>query len=384
MSAPFEKQFDTPVNRHGTQSTKWLKFPPDVLPMWVADMDFAAPGFILDALRERLDHPVLGYTDRPASLNEALRDWLAHHFGWEVPDAWIVWVPGVVPALNLAARCVDPGDNLLIPTPVYHPFLDLAANAGIRDVRVPMRLDHDVWQMDMDAMSAASDTHTRMLMICNPQNPTGRAYDAEELAALARFVEANDLLLVSDEIHCNIVLDPASRHIPVAAAHPEIARRTISLYAATKVYNIPGISCAAAVIPDPGLRRRFLDARAGLMPGIGPLGFIASEAAFKDRGPWVGELVDYLRGNLALLAAALGPRLTPLQATYLAWIDVRDLELEHTEPYFVQHGLGISPGEQFGTPGYIRLNFACPRSVLADGIERLNSAIEARLNALHG
>ena len=233
------------------------------------------------------------------------------------------------------------------------------------------------WQMDFDAMAAALKPNTRMLMICNPQNPTGRCYSSAELEQLAAFAERHDLYLVSDEIHCNIVLDESCRHQPIAAAHPEIASRTINLYAATKVYNIPGISCAAAVIPDATLRRRFMHERAGLISGIGPLGYVASEAAFNDRSDWVPQLLDYLRGNLAEIQAAVGSRLSPLQATYLAWINVADLGLSDTESYFAEHGIGISPGAQFGAPEYIRFNFGCPRAPLREGLARLNAAIAA-------
>jgi cystathionine beta-lyase len=339
-------------------------------------MDFAAPDFILDAIRERLDHPILGYTAQPPSLVQAFQGWLQHHYDWNVPEEWIVWVPGVVPMLNLAARSVSPDGSLLIPTPVYHPFLYLAKNAGIEDIRVPMT-EANNWQMDFEAMSAAIRPDTRMLMICNPQNPTGRSYSTDELAQLADFIERHDLYLVSDEIHCNIMIDADCRHQPIAAAHPDIAARTINLYAATKVYNIPGISCAAAVIPDATLRRRFMHERAGLIPGIGPLGFVASEAAFNDRSDWIEQLLTYLRGNLADIQSAVGSRLSPLQATYLAWINVADLELSDTESYFAEHGIGISPGAQFGAPEYIRFNFGCPRAILQEGLARLTAAIEA-------
>jgi len=370
------QDFDTLLDRRNTHSSKWEKFAPDVLPFWVADMDFAAPAFILDAIRARLEHPILGYTQQPESLVAAFQGWLEHHYDWQVPAEWIVWVPGVVPMLNLAARCVAPDGSLLIPTPVYHPFLYLAKNAGITDVRTAMS-EADGWRMDFEAMAAAITPATSMLMICNPQNPTGRCYSAAELAELAAFVDRHDLLLVSDEIHCNIILDTECRHIPVAAAHPEIAARTISLYAATKVYNIPGISCAAAVIPDPDLRRRFMRARAGLIPGVGPIGFAASEAAFNDRSDWIAALLTYLRGNLEAVRSAVGSRLSPLQATYLAWINVADLNLTDTESYFAEHGIGISPGAQFGAPDYIRFNFGCPRQTLQEGLSRLTAAIDA-------
>ena len=368
--------FDEYISRKATSSTKWTKFGPEVLPFWVADMDFAAPDFIIDALRARLDHPILGYTNRPDSLNDSFRGWLRHHFDWDVPPEWIVWVPGVVSQLNLAARTLPAGSDLIIPTPVYHPFLALAENAGLNDIRVPMRRDPR-WAMDFDAMDASVSPASRMLLICNPQNPTGRCYDARELRATAEFIERHDLLLVCDEIHCNIVLDPDSTHRPIAAAHPEIAKRTITLYSPTKVYNIPGITCAAAVIPDARLRVQFMRARAGMVPGIGPLGFVAAEAAFNDRSDWVPQLLDYLRSNFARVNQVLGERVAALQGTYLAWLDVSDLEIDNAEAYFAEHGIGISPGAQFGAPGFIRFNFGCPRSTLDEGLNRLTAAIRS-------
>ncbi len=374
--------FDTPIDRRNTHASKWEKFARDVLPFWVADMDFAAPACVLDALRERLDHPILGYTQNPPSLTAAFQGWLTHHFDWQVEDEWVVWLPGVVPGLNLAAQVLAPHEALLIPVPVYHPFLHLAAHAGTTEITVPLareRVGHkDCWTFDFDALQAAVTPATRMLLICNPQNPTARCYSGSELSALAEFVTRNDLLLVSDEIHCNIVLDPALTHVPIAKQHPALAARTITLYSATKVYNIPGVSCAAAVIPDTALRTRFLDARKGLVPNAGPLGFAASEAAFNDRGPWMNDLVAYLRGNLELVREAVGQRMGVHDATYLAWIDVEDLALDDTESYFARHGIGISPGAQFGDERFIRFNFGTARSTLRTGLERLTAALEAR------
>lgn len=370
--------FDAGIDRRGSSSTKWEKFDPDVLPMWVADMDFAAPQFILSAIRERLEHPVLGYTDRPLSLDLAFQGWLERHYGWSVEHEWLVWLPGVVPALNLACRTLaGSGQKILIPTPVYHPFLALGANAGVGEIRVPMIVDQGHWSMDLERLQDAVDRETRMLLICNPQNPTGRCYSESEIEALADFVIRNDLVLVSDEIHCNIVLKAGVEHRPLATVCPELEARTISLYAASKVYNIPGVSCAVAVIPDDELRARFLDARAGLVSGIGPLGFAAAEAAFNDQGRWIPDLVEYLRGNWGILKQALGSRLCDLEGTYLAWIDVRDLGINDPEAHFARHGLGISPGQQFEGTGYIRLNFGCSQATLREGIERLNLGIAA-------
>ena len=386
--------FDQVIDRRHSNSTKWQKFPPNVRPHWVADMDFAAPDFILDALRQRLEHPILGYTDKPAALTEAFQAWLERHFDWQIPAEWVVWLPAVVPGLNLAAQTLPRGADLMVNTPIYHPFLEVAANAQLRDLRVPLVRDlqqndtefhQSHWGFDWQAMQDAfSPTHAgkprNMLAICNPQNPTGRVYTQAELLQLANFVEDNNLLLVSDEIHANIILDADCNHLPIAKVAPEIADRTISLYAATKIYNIPGVSCAAAVIPNEALRDEFLAARRGLVHGIGPLGFAAAEVAFNDRSSWIPELMAYLRENLSLIQSTQGERLSPLQATYLAWLDVADLNLADTEQYFAEHGLGISPGAQFGDERYIRLNFGCPKAALEEALGRLTTAINQAKN----
>ncbi|MEQ8692857.1 MAG: PatB family C-S lyase [Pseudomonadales bacterium] len=375
--------FDTLIERRSSHSTKWSKFGEDVLPMWVADMDFAAPDFILEALRTRLEHPILGYTDRPQSLTDAFIDWLAFHYGWHVEEDWLVFIPGVVPGLNIGCQIDQPG-ALMVPTPVYHPFLDLARHAGRAEIRVPMarRTVQDAggtrqqWVMDFDAMQEKVSAETRLLAICNPQNPTGRCYDAAELAQLAEFVEVNDLILLSDDIHGSIVLREGVRHVPIAHAQPQIAARTISLFAPTKAYNVPGISSAVAVIPDEELRMQFLAARKGILPGVGPLGFTVTEAAFRDRGSWLPELTTYLRHNAQRVDECLGERVAWLDATYLAWIDVGDLGERNMEAHFAAHGLGISPGAQFGETSHIRLNFGCSRTTLDEGLHRLQNALK--------
>jgi cystathionine beta-lyase len=376
MSRTYDRSsFDNRVERRGTDAKKWDQYAGrDVLPFWIADMDFAAPDFVMDALRQRLEHPILGYSDSRERLTPAFQGWLEREFDWAIDAEWVAWIPGVVPGLNLAAQTLDRSGSILIPTPVYHPFLDIASNARLDEIRSPMVSD-EVWQIDWQHMNDATRTDTRMLFVCNPQNPTGRCYTYDELAELASFVDKHDLLLVSDEIHCSIVLDETAKHIPIAGAFPEIAERTISLFAATKTYNIPGLSCAAAVIPDARLRKAFLDARAGLLPGIGPLEYVASEVAFNDSSNWTDALLDYLRENLRMVADVCGNRLAHLEGTYLAWIDVRDLAIDDMERYFERFGLGLSPGAQFGRDGYVRFNFACPQSLLQEGLDRLATVL---------
>ena len=298
-----------------------------------------------------------------------------------MPEEWLVWIPGVVPGVNLMARALaEPGGAILVPVPVYYPFLSVAGYAGQTSINVPLARDGGRWIMDFDAMQEAVDRYeggrVRVLLLSNPQNPTGRAYTQAELVTLADFCLKNDIHLCADEIHAGILLGENARHLPVASLYPEIAERTISLYAATKTYNIPGLPCAAAVIPDRELRRSFIKAQAGLVPNIGPLAYTASEAAFSDESSYLPDLLDYLRGNYERLAEVAGDRLTPVEATYLGWIDVTDTRVAgHAGAHFEDHGLGLSDGVAFGGPGYVRFNFACPRTLLERGLTRLEAAL---------
>ena len=374
-------EFDRLIDRRGTFSAKWDKYRSrDVLPFWVADMDFAAPQFLLDTLAERVRHGILGYTRTPEPLVDAFRDWLKRNCDWEVAEDWLVWIPGVVPGLNLTAlAAAEPGGAILIPTPIYYPFLAVPSNAGQRLIKAPMQREGRRWVTDWDLMEAAAERNTHLLMIANPQNPTGRVFTKAELEAFADFAERRDLLICSDEIHCGILLDRQARHVPIASLHPSIAERSVSLYAATKAYNVPGLSCAVAVIPNADLRRRFRQASRGLTPFIGPLAYAASTAAFNDQSGWLERLLDYLRGNHQLVLDDLGTRMTPVEGTYLAWLDVRDLGLQYPAAHFEAHGVGLSDGADFAGPGFLRLNFGCPRTLLKEGLARFAAGVAAAL-----
>lgn len=379
-----EFDFDRIIDRSQTSSAKWEKYAGrDILPFWVADMEFATPDFIREAVARRLDLEVIGYTRTPPALVEAFIGWLSRCYGWTVPEEWLVWIPGVVPGVNLTARAVaEPGGAIVIPVPVYYPFLSVPANAGQTSLTVPLVRQRNRWVMDFEAMQDAVDGcpggRPRLLLLANPQNPTGRAYDRAELTMLADFCLKNDLVLCADEIHSAILIDPDARHLPIASLYPEIAERTVSLFAATKTYNIPGLPCAVAVIPDRELRRAFNKARAGLVPDVGPLGYAASTAAFADQSSFLPELLAYLRDNHARLAEVAGARMTPVEATYLGWIDLTDTAAApNAGAYFEQFGLGLSDGGPFGGPGFVRFNFACPRRLLEQGLTRLAAGLEA-------
>jgi cysteine-S-conjugate beta-lyase len=379
------EEFDDIVDRRGTASSKWDRYAGrDVLPFWVADTDFRVPTFILDRLRRRLDHGVLGYTRACERLHSAACQWLAEQFDWPVEPPWLVWLPGVVPGLNLACRAVTtPRDRVIVQPPVYYPFLSVAANAGCASSEVPLTQREDgAWETDFTALSTAMTPDTRLLLLCNPQNPTGRAYRTDELDRLAELCLRHDIVICSDEIHCGLLLDNPHPHVPIATLSPEVARRTITLMAPSKTYGMPGLGCAFAVIPDPALRERFIAARAGLVPYPGVLALEAAIAAYEDRSDWVARLNRYLAANRDLLAAAVsampGVAMNRVEATYLAWLDVRALALADAGGYFESHGIGISDGVQFRGPGFVRFNFGCQRATLAAGIERLTQAVRAR------
>ena len=374
--------FEPPLDRRPTSSSKWNRYAGrDVLPFWVADMDLPCAPFILDAVRERLDHPILGYTEASDELNAAFIDWAAEALGWAVQPEWLVWIPGVVPGFNLAARALaGRGTSLVIPTPAYHPFLRVPAHASLDYADSPLVRVGDRWEMDFDHLAALMPDAAGLLF-CNPQNPTGRVYERHELEALAALALEHDTVLISDEIHCGIVLDPKCRHLSIAALEPAVANKTISLFAATKTYNFAGLNAAIAVIPDATLRERFSAERKGLVSNISPLAYAATLAAYRDRSDWVGKLNAFLAENERLVRAAVERTnvlsMTPVEGTYLGWIDARAVDPDDPTAFFEAHGLGFSPGEDFGGRGFVRFNFACSRSLLERGIERLEAAVRS-------
>jgi len=367
--------FDERVERRGTASDKWdLYAGRDVIPMWVADMDFRAPPPVLAALHQRVDHGVFGYTNPPAELVEVTRALLADEYGWHVDPEWMVWLPGLVPGLHLAAAAVgDDGDAVITMTPVYPPFLHAPRRA--RRELVTVDLADREGRIDFAALEAAITPRTRTLMLCNPQNPTGRVYGDDELERLAALCLHHDLVLVSDDIHCGLILEPDHHHRMVATLGDDIARRSITLLAPSKTYNIAGLACSLAIIPERDLRRRFAAVRAGFVPGVNTLGFTAALAAWRDSGEWHAGLIDYLRGNRDRVKTAVddhpGLSMVAAPATYLAWIDCRQMGLEDPVAAFERAGVGLSDGRHFGAPGFARLNFGCPRATLDEGLRRL-------------
>ena len=376
--------FDTPIDRRTSASLKWSRYPdPDIIPLWVADMDFAAPPAVTDALAGRSRHPVYGYTVVPEALVAAVRRYLADHYGWRIDPQWLVWLPGLVTGLNLACRAVGrPGDRVLTCTPVYPPFLSAPGHAERELQTVPLARRDGRWHLDLDRLEDAITPRSRLLLLCSPHNPVGRAFSREELCDLADIARRRDLAICSDEIHCDLILEPGRRHLPIAMLDEATAARTITLMAPSKTYNIPGLGCAFAVIADPTLRRRFCRAMAGIVPDINLFGYVGALAAMEHGEPWRQALIDYLKGNRDLvikrITAMTGLETTMVEATYLAWIDTRPRNLASPATFFERAGVGLSDGADFGGPGFVRLNFGCPRHLLTVALDRMQTALAQR------
>ena len=376
--------FDHAPERRGTDSQKWQKYAGrDVLPLWVADMDFVSAPPILDALRARVDHGVFGYARPTASTVEAVTGALAQRYGWKVDPEWIVWLPGLVVGLNVTAQAfAGPGEEVLTLTPVYPPFTSAPRNSGRSPVGVPFTLAGGKWEIDWDALERAVTPRTRLFYLCNPHNPLARVWRRAELERLGEFCVRHNLVLCSDEIHCDLILDPALPHVPSATLSPALAARTVTLMAPSKTYNVPGLGTSLAIIPDATLRARFNRAAAGIVAEVTCLGFTACEAAYRDCEPWRQQLLAYLRGNRDYLIEALPRALpglkieAPVEATYLLWMNVSGLGIPDPVAHFERHGVGLSDGAPFGArPGtHLRLNFGCPRATLVEAVRRMQAA----------
>ena len=374
--------FNTVVERRETASMKWDKYKgKDVIPLWVADMDFRSPPAVIDALQRRIDHGVFGYAVPPESLNQTVVEMLAAEYNWSIQPQWLVWLPGLVTGLNVACRAVGKdNDHVMTAVPVYPPFLSAPGNSRRNPIKVPLRHQGNRWSFDFERLEQAITRHTRLFLLCNPHNPVGRAFTRDELATLAAICERHDIIICSDEIHCGLLLDSDKAHIPTATLDAAVARRTITLMSPSKTFNLPGLGCAFAVISEKKLRRRFIETMAGIVPLVNALGFVAAEAAYRHCSEWRSDLLDYLRQNRDTVADVIDqiPSLSmaPVEATYLAWIDVRSADLQDPAKFFEDAGVGLQDGSEFDGPGFVRLNFGCRRALLEEALKRISRAIE--------
>ena len=380
--------FDTVPARLGTDSQKWQKYAGrDILPLWVADMDFKSSPAIIAALHDRVAHGVFGYARPVKSTVDAVVDALQRNYAWKIDPAWIVWLPGLVCGLNITAQAfAQAGEEVLTLTPVYPPFMSAPKNSARLSTQAAFVLRDGHWEIDWDALARAVTPRTKLFYLCNPHNPLARVWRREELIRLGEFCAQHHLVLCSDEIHCDLILDPTLHHLPAASLSPEISARTVTLMAPSKTYNVPGLGTSFAIISDPALRAQFIRASAGVVAEVTALGFTACEAAYRDSEAWRQALLTYLRGNRDFLLDYLtreipGIRVeAPIEATYLAWLNLEALHLADPVAHFETHGVGLSEGAYFGAPKghYVRLNFGCPRATLAEALQRMKTAVAAR------
>ncbi len=375
--------FDSAPDRRQTGSLKWDKYAGrDVIPLWVADMDFRSPPAVVEALQARVNHGVFGYTVPSEEVVHAVVAYLQRQHALSIQPDWLVWLPGLVPALNVACRAFgEPGHEVMTCTPVYPPFLSAPVFSDRKRVTVPLRLEGARWLIDWEGLERAVTPETRLFLLCHPHNPVGRVWERGELEQLVDFCDEHEVVLCSDEIHCDLILDDVP-HVPVLSLGEAAVRRTIALYSPSKTYNLPGLACAYAVIPDHGLRNAFKRAARGIITEVNAFGYAGCAAAYQHGEPWRQALLDYLRGNRELVDSFIRDhlpaiRIRPMQATYLAWLDVRELELDSPVAFFEEAGVGLSNGIDFGTPGFLRLNFGCPRARLQEALERMARALRA-------
>jgi putative C-S lyase len=366
--------FDSPPERAGTWSTRWERYAGrDVIPLWVADSDFRAPPAVLEALSRRVGHGVLGYTIAPEALREAIVARLERLYRWRVDPSWVVFLPGVVPGLHLAARTLVPADgHVLVPRPVYQHLRRACEVARRAFTEVPLVLERGRWVLDLGALKKKAD----LLFLCNPQNPGGTVFRARELERIAELT--GKAVIVSDEIHCDLVLEQGLRHVPIASLSPEISRRTVTLLSPNKAFNFPAAGCAWAVIEDANLRKAFsADLNAHVLPSPSVFGYEASLAALRHGDEWLAAQIGYLRGNRDLVESSLGLPMAHVEATYLAWIDCSGLASADPHALFLEHGVALSPGSQFGEARFVRLNFGTQRARLREALARMRAAVAA-------
>ncbi len=379
--------FDAIIDRRHSDSAKWHK-PDDVLPMWVADTDFKSPSAVIEALERRLAHGLFGYHYESPTLRQAVVNWVAERYGWQIEPEWLIFLPDVVVGLNWAAQtAASPGEGLLLQTPVYGPFFAVARNGDLVMQDAPLAQDgNGRYRLDVASLEAAATLDTRAYLLCNPQNPTGRVFSREELEALANFCLSRDITIIADEIHADLIYSE-SQHIPIASLSPDVARRTVTFIAPSKTFNLAGLKSAVGIIPDAAFRERMQRTRRGLVPPINLLGMAAMEAAYREGGPWLDAQMHYLQANRDYLLDFIdngglpGVRMARPEGTFLAWLDFRATRWADAPAQRIleEAKVAVNEGGWFGETGrgFARLNFGCPRITLEEGLARIRTALLA-------
>lgn len=378
--------FDRIIDRRKSESMKWKKYDEDVISMWMADMDFAAPQPVIDALAERVQHGIFGYASPPEELSHLIVENMAAKHNWKIAEDDLLFIPGITDGFNIASQAIgEPGDHVLMQTPVYYPFLQAPGKAD--QIPLPMELtrrEDGHYSVDYDLFESTITARTRLFLFCNPHNPIGRVFAREELERMAEICLRNEIVICSDEVHCDLVYT-GHEHVPIASIDPEIAARTITLVAPSKTYNLAGLKLGVAVIQNEELRKRYANWLSKLDAIlISIFGYVGAVAAYSHGEEWLKQLMLYLEGNRDLLHQFVSERLPGIsmaspQGTYLAWLDCRQAEIPtNPQEFFLKEArVGLNDGQPFGKggEGFVRLNFACPRPVLTEALTRMESAL---------
>jgi cystathionine beta-lyase len=383
--------FDEIISRKNTRSVKYdlrteIFGKSDVLPMWVADMDFRTPDVIIEAIKQRLDHEILGYSIRDDAYDNALINWLERRHQWNIQKEWIAFAPGIVPGFNLAVMAfTEPGDGIIVQPPVYFPFFGAVKDHQRQLMLNPLIRQNGNYFMDYDHLEQCCSDGARMLILCNPHNPVGRAWTPEELKRMGDICLKYNVLIISDEIHADLV-NRGYKHTVLAGLSPGIAALTITMVAASKTFNLAGLGTASVIASNPELLEGYNRMLNAVHVGMGNIfGNVATEAAYNKGEPWLEQLLDYIDGNVQFLMS-YQQRLQPWvnyeapEATYMAWLNFSKLGLDDESlNSFIIHeaGLGLNAGIQFGNggEGFMRINLACPRATLRKALDQLEKAL---------
>jgi cystathionine beta-lyase len=384
--------FDQIIDRTKSGSTKWDKYyGKDILPLWVADMDFLSPPEILNALSLRVKHGIFGYSQYHESVKYDVVNYITKQYNWSIMSDDIIWLPGVVAGINLSCRAlVNSNESVITSIPIYQNFLSAPINSKRSLLVTNLREQNGLWQWDLKNLEqqilSSHSAKARLLLLCNPHNPTGRVWTRQELNEILKIVIKYDLLVCSDEIHCDLILDSQKAHIPFASLSPEAASRTITLMSPSKTYNIAGLGCAFAVVSNSILKNKIRDTMKGMYPDVNIMGLIACKIALTKCDRWRCDLLEYLRENRNMAMESLaqlegeGIKVYNPQSTYLAWIDARNFSkkymIDNPQQFFELAGVGLSDGNDFGAPKFLRLNFGCPKLILEQALERMALAVK--------
>jgi len=376
--------FDQWVDRSHSDSLKWHKYRDgDVIPLWVADSDFQSPPSVISALQQRVAEGVFGYGVPPAELLDLVVRRMQQKYDWAIQPQWIVWLPGLVCGLHLAVRALTtPQQSCIMPSPIYPPFMQAAQIDGRSWHAQKVEQRQQRWVPTVEQIEPPLNGNEKLLMLCNPYNPGGTVFRREELLEQLSFAQRHNLIVCSDEIHCDLLLEPGARHIPFASLSEDAAERSITLMSPSKTFNIAGLGASLAIIPNNKLRKQYSSAARGTIPDVNILAYVAATAAYRDGEEWLAAQLGYLRANRDLAVARInampGLRMLPIEGTYLGWIDTTAAQLNDPYKFFLQAGVALSNGKDFGDSKFVRINLGCQRALLDKALDRMAAALAAR------